>query len=220
MLVDFAPLKLPNVVPPSALTCHCTVGAGDPLAEAVKVALLPAATVWSTGLPITAGAVLVLPPPPATTPLQEANTRLVAINEQQHRILCSDCIRFNRMALDLIIPKSHAEPCGDNCARTHLECAWPACLLVGELGKRQAGGFCFSAVSLSTIFLYAHAAFGQADFRHRGLSSPDYFSDNEASRPEGQSRRARSFLTRSSLCLRSRAGSTGRCNTTWYKSFP
>jgi hypothetical protein len=31
-------------VPPPTLTCHCTVGAGVPLAAAEKVALLPAFT--------------------------------------------------------------------------------------------------------------------------------------------------------------------------------
>jgi hypothetical protein len=31
--------------PPLTLTCHCTVGAGLPLAAAVKVTLLPALTV-------------------------------------------------------------------------------------------------------------------------------------------------------------------------------
>ena len=33
-----------NVIPPSVETCHCTVGAGYPLAAAVNVALWPANT--------------------------------------------------------------------------------------------------------------------------------------------------------------------------------
>jgi hypothetical protein len=44
-VVDVAPLTLLNVAPLSVLTCHCTVGAGFPLAEAMKVAVPPAATV-------------------------------------------------------------------------------------------------------------------------------------------------------------------------------
>jgi hypothetical protein len=44
-VVDVAPATLLNVVPPSVLTCHCTVGVGFPLAAAVKLALAPAATV-------------------------------------------------------------------------------------------------------------------------------------------------------------------------------
>src|SRR3569623_157785 len=40
-VVDVAPLILLNVAPPSVLNCHCTVGAGGPLAAAVKVTLLP-----------------------------------------------------------------------------------------------------------------------------------------------------------------------------------
>jgi hypothetical protein len=34
-----------NVPPPFVLTCHCTVGAGFPLAAAVNVAVPPAPTV-------------------------------------------------------------------------------------------------------------------------------------------------------------------------------
>ena len=41
---------------PSLLTCHCTVGAGDPEAVAVKVASDPEHTVWSTGWAVIAGA--------------------------------------------------------------------------------------------------------------------------------------------------------------------
>ena len=42
-----------NVVPPLVLTSHCTVGVGLPLAAAVKVAVLPALTVWSAGFVVT-----------------------------------------------------------------------------------------------------------------------------------------------------------------------
>src|SRR5947207_1566752 len=45
-VVEVAPLTLFQVLPPLVLTCHCTVGAGLPLAAAVKVAVLPA---WSEG---------------------------------------------------------------------------------------------------------------------------------------------------------------------------
>ena len=43
-------------MPPSVLTCHCTVGVGLPLAAAVKVAVWPALTVSLLGLLVTAGA--------------------------------------------------------------------------------------------------------------------------------------------------------------------
>ena len=45
-----------KVVPPSVLTFHCTVGAGLPLAAAVKVTVLPASTVWLVGFVVTVGA--------------------------------------------------------------------------------------------------------------------------------------------------------------------
>jgi hypothetical protein len=44
-VVEVAPVTLLKVTPPSMLTCHCTVGAGFPLAAAVKLTLLPAVTV-------------------------------------------------------------------------------------------------------------------------------------------------------------------------------
>src|SRR5436190_7691351 len=50
-----APLMLVKVDPPFALTCHCAVGAGVPLAEAWKVAVPLGATNWSDGLSVTAG---------------------------------------------------------------------------------------------------------------------------------------------------------------------
>lgn len=44
-VVEVAPVTLLNVVPPFVLTCHWTVGAGFPLAAAVKLTLAPAVTV-------------------------------------------------------------------------------------------------------------------------------------------------------------------------------
>ena len=41
---------------PSLLISHCTVGAALPLAAAVKLAVLPAMTVWLAGFMVTAGA--------------------------------------------------------------------------------------------------------------------------------------------------------------------
>src|SRR5256712_222899 len=40
-----APETLLKFAPPSTLTCHCTVGVGEPVAAAVKVAVWPAFTV-------------------------------------------------------------------------------------------------------------------------------------------------------------------------------
>src|SRR5438034_5003165 len=39
MVVEVAPEMLLKVTPPSVLTCHCTVGVGEPVAAAVKVAV-------------------------------------------------------------------------------------------------------------------------------------------------------------------------------------
>ena len=44
-VVEVAPETLLKVAPPSVLTCHCTVGVGEPVATAVKVAVWPAVTV-------------------------------------------------------------------------------------------------------------------------------------------------------------------------------
>jgi hypothetical protein len=44
-VVDVAPGRLLNVPPPFVLTCHCTVGVGEPVAAAVNVAVWPAVTV-------------------------------------------------------------------------------------------------------------------------------------------------------------------------------
>ena len=55
-VVLVAPAMSLKVVPPSVLTCHCTVGVGLPLAAAVKVAVCPAVTVWFVGFVVIAGA--------------------------------------------------------------------------------------------------------------------------------------------------------------------
>ena len=54
--VEVAPERLPYEVPPLVLTCHCTPGVGVPLAAAVKLAELPAVTVWLLGFWVTLGA--------------------------------------------------------------------------------------------------------------------------------------------------------------------
>ena len=46
-----------NVVPPSVLTSHCTVGVGVPLAAAVNVAVATALTDAADGLVVTTGPV-------------------------------------------------------------------------------------------------------------------------------------------------------------------
>jgi hypothetical protein len=55
-VVDVAPATLLNDVPPSVLTCHCTVGVGLPLAAATNVTFDPALTLWLVGFVVTAGA--------------------------------------------------------------------------------------------------------------------------------------------------------------------
>src|SRR5258707_13462476 len=52
-----APEMLPNVAPPSVLTCHCTVGVGEPVAAVVKVAVWPTFTVWFAGCVVMTGGV-------------------------------------------------------------------------------------------------------------------------------------------------------------------
>src|SRR4029077_12372922 len=54
-VVEVAPETLLNVTPPSVLTCHCTVGVGEPVAAAVKVAVWPAVTVWFVGCTVMVG---------------------------------------------------------------------------------------------------------------------------------------------------------------------
>src|SRR5882724_3116647 len=56
-VVEVAPETLLNVAPPSVLTCHCTVGVGEPVAAAVKVAVWPAVTVWLAGCVVIVGVV-------------------------------------------------------------------------------------------------------------------------------------------------------------------
>jgi len=55
-LAEVAPLTFVQFTP-SVLLCHCTVGAGAPLAAAVKLTLWPAIALWLAGLVVTAGAV-------------------------------------------------------------------------------------------------------------------------------------------------------------------
>jgi hypothetical protein len=54
-----APARSVKVVPPSVLTCHCTVGVGLPLAAALNVTL-PGHTVWFTGFTVTTGPLLIV----------------------------------------------------------------------------------------------------------------------------------------------------------------
>src|SRR2546425_1909256 len=56
-VVEVAPETLLNVMPPSVLTCHCTVGVGEPVAAAVKVAVWPAITVCLAGCVVIVGGV-------------------------------------------------------------------------------------------------------------------------------------------------------------------
>jgi hypothetical protein len=57
---DVAPVKFANVIPPLVLTCHCTVGAGAPVAAAVNVAFTPAMAVMFAGFVVTAGAKVIV----------------------------------------------------------------------------------------------------------------------------------------------------------------
>src|SRR5437899_3145743 len=54
-VVEVAPETLLNVTPLSVLTCHCTVGVGEPVAAAVKVAVWPVVTVWFAGCMVIVG---------------------------------------------------------------------------------------------------------------------------------------------------------------------
>jgi len=70
-VVEVAPLIALNDAPPFVLTNHCTVGAGFPVAAAVKVAVSVAPTVRFTGLRVIVGAkstvsvaAVVVPVPP------------------------------------------------------------------------------------------------------------------------------------------------------------
>ena len=55
-MADVALAKFVKVVPPFVLTCHCTVGVGDPVAAAVNTALAPAVTVTFAGFVVITGA--------------------------------------------------------------------------------------------------------------------------------------------------------------------
>src|ERR1700683_2040817 len=57
-VVDVAPDKFVNVPPLFVLTCHCTVGVGEPDAAAVNVARAHAVTVTFVGSVVIVGAVL------------------------------------------------------------------------------------------------------------------------------------------------------------------
>jgi len=54
-VVEVAPETLLNVPLPAVLICHCTVGVGEPVAAAVKVAVWPAVTVWFVGCMVIVG---------------------------------------------------------------------------------------------------------------------------------------------------------------------
>ena len=53
-----APPTAAKVAPPSVENCHWTVGVGEPVAVAVKVAVSPEATVTLDGLVVTVGVVV------------------------------------------------------------------------------------------------------------------------------------------------------------------
>jgi hypothetical protein len=55
--VEVAPETLLNVPPLFVLTCHCTVGVGEPVAAAVKVAVWPTVAVWFAGCVVIVGGV-------------------------------------------------------------------------------------------------------------------------------------------------------------------
>jgi hypothetical protein len=58
---DKEPLVAPLIsfqIVPFVLSCHCTVGAGVPLAAEVKLTLAPAHRVWEVGWVVTVGGIL------------------------------------------------------------------------------------------------------------------------------------------------------------------
>jgi hypothetical protein len=55
-VAEVAPAMSAHVVP-LVLTCHCTVGVGEPLAAAMKLAVDPEVTVRLVGCVVTAGTV-------------------------------------------------------------------------------------------------------------------------------------------------------------------
>jgi hypothetical protein len=63
-VVEIAPGILENVPPWFVLSCHCTVGAGVPVAEAVNVTGVPLAIVWLVGPVATIGGASMIKVPP------------------------------------------------------------------------------------------------------------------------------------------------------------
>ena len=59
---DVAPARFVNVVPPFALTCHCTAGVGVPVAAAVNDAFAGATMVMLAGFVVITGAELTVSP--------------------------------------------------------------------------------------------------------------------------------------------------------------
>ncbi len=53
-----APVTAVKVAPPLVETSHCTVGVGEPVAAAVKLAVVPEATLTFDGLVVITGAVV------------------------------------------------------------------------------------------------------------------------------------------------------------------
>jgi hypothetical protein len=67
------PLVAPEIfdhVVPFVLTCHCTVGTGVPVADEIKLTLIPAHTVCDNGCVVTVGATPLVPPVLNTTSTQ------------------------------------------------------------------------------------------------------------------------------------------------------
>ena len=56
-MAEVAPGRMLKDAPLFVLTCHCTVGVGEPVAAAVKVAVWPAVTVWFVGWVVIVGSV-------------------------------------------------------------------------------------------------------------------------------------------------------------------
>jgi hypothetical protein len=80
-VVEVAPATAAKLAPPFVLNSHCTVGAGVPMAAAVKVAIAPAITVVLPGCAVIVGAVLVLTVPDAAQPpihTPAANVRILS----------------------------------------------------------------------------------------------------------------------------------------------
>ena len=68
------------------LTCHCTVGAGVPVAAACRMTVVPALTAWLAGLVFTAGA---MPTVSVAAPLVAGLRLLVKIARYWYWLL--DC---------------------------------------------------------------------------------------------------------------------------------